>query len=91
MASGQRKPSKSAGTAGRKKQKTTNRPAGRAERIGRLLSALESRIDAGEDLKVSVADYIRLLQLQKEYEQDAPKHIEVTWVESVMETDATDA
>ncbi|MDX2181799.1 MAG: hypothetical protein SFV18_19555 [Bryobacteraceae bacterium] len=40
-----------------------------------------TKAGAGE-LKVSVADFIRLLQLYREVEADEPKEIVVRWVES---------
>jgi len=33
-----------------------------------------------EDVKVSLADYIRLVQLEKELDDDEPREIKVTWV-----------
>ncbi|HSP68869.1 MAG TPA: hypothetical protein VLN48_14175 [Bryobacteraceae bacterium] len=35
----------------------------------------------GEDVKATLADYIRLVQLQQELEEEEPKDITVTWVE----------
>ena len=35
----------------------------------------------GEDVKASLGDYIRLMQLHKELDEDAPREIKVTWVE----------
>jgi hypothetical protein len=42
----------------------------------------------GEVSKVTLGDYIRLMQLQKELEEDEPREIKVTWVdsESINET-----
>jgi hypothetical protein len=55
----------------------------RAGKIAELLSVLEQKID--KDVKFSVADYIRLLQAQQEYDQDTPRDIEVTWVDSLRQ------
>ena len=33
------------------------------------------------DFKVSIGDFVRLLQLRKELEQELPREITVTWVE----------
>jgi hypothetical protein len=41
---------------------------------------VEARLEKG-DVKATVADYIRLVQLQKELEEDEPAEIKVTWVE----------
>lgn len=46
------------------------------ERLGARLTEQE-----GKDARVSVSDYIRLLQLQKEIEADEPKEIHVRWVD----------
>ena len=35
----------------------------------------------GENVKATVAEYIRLVQLQQELEQDEPRDIEVRWVD----------
>ena len=36
---------------------------------------------AKDEAKATVGDYIRLVQLQKELEEDAPRDIEVRWVD----------
>jgi hypothetical protein len=36
---------------------------------------------SGEDLKATLGDYIRLVQLQKELEDEDFEEIRVTWVE----------
>ena len=35
----------------------------------------------GKDVKPTVAEYIRLVQLQKELDEDEPRDIEVRWVD----------
>lgn len=52
----------------------------RAQAVKELLAEVEKKM-AGEGIKASVADYIRLVQLQKELDEDEPKEIKVTWVE----------
>jgi hypothetical protein len=49
-------------------------------KIDDLLKKVEARLEKG-DVKATVADYIRLVQLQKEMEEDEPTEIRVTWVE----------
>ena len=53
------------------------------ERIKKLvrnaMKGLETRL-GGED-KPSIGDYLKVMQLQKEIEEDGPKEIKVTWVE----------
>jgi hypothetical protein len=38
-------------------------------------------------MKASLADYIRLVQLEKELEADEPREIKVTWVDRKKESD----
>ena len=48
---------------------------------------MEERLEAG-DVKATVADYIRLVQLQKELEEDEPTEIKVTWVDPETKSDS---
>jgi hypothetical protein len=41
---------------------------------------VERKIGKG-DVKATLGDYIRLVQLQKELEEDEPKEIEVRWID----------
>lgn len=50
------------------------------EVVGELLKKVEQTLKEG-DVKATLAEYIRLVQLQKELEEDEPKEITVTWVE----------
>jgi len=52
------------------------------ERIQKLLDDIEDRLQA-ESAKTSIADYIRLLQLERELEEEdeAPRELRVTWVD----------
>jgi len=48
-----------------------------------LLTAIqgfEERLKAA-DFKLTMADYIKLLQLETEMEQEGPKEIKVTWID----------
>ena len=45
----------------------------------KLLKNVERKL-GGEDVKATLGDYIRLMQLQKELEEE-PTDITVTWVE----------
>jgi hypothetical protein len=49
-----------------------------------MLGKIEDKLT--NDFKFTVGDYIRLLQLYEELEDDAPKNIEVTWTD-VLEPD----
>lgn len=55
------------------------------EVIDTLLKRMEEKMSA-PDVKVTLADYIRLLQLKKELEEDEPKEIRVTWVDRDSES-----
>jgi len=51
----------------------------RKERIAQLLENIEEQLDIGE-MRITLADFIRLTQLERELEQeDEPKEIVVTW------------
>ena len=51
------------------------------DKILKLLEKLETRLH-GEELKPSLGDFIRLVQLEKELaDEEAPREIKVTWVE----------
>lgn len=64
-------------TAGRKPRRTKNK----AKLIGGVIARMEAKLKS-EDVKPSVGDLIRLLQLEKELEEEEqPKEIEVSWVE----------
>ena len=64
-----------------KSKKNVERP-GTRERIHKLLTEIENRFEE-ESGKASVGDYIRLLQLERELEeQEGPREIRVTWVET---------
>jgi len=51
----------------------------RKKRIAELLEKIEAQLDVGE-MKITLADFIRLTQLERELEQeDQPREIIVTW------------
>lgn len=51
-----------------------------SSRISTILLRVEEALSGGE-IRASVSDYIRLLQMQRECEQQEPKNVEVQWVE----------
>jgi hypothetical protein len=51
-----------------------------AKVVEELLTQVEKRLGDGE-IKATLGDYIRLVQLRKELDEDEPKNIEVRWVE----------
>ena len=52
----------------------------RSKVVGELLAKVEQKLGKA-DVKATLGDYIRLLQLQRELEQEEPKEIKVTWVD----------
>jgi hypothetical protein len=54
-----------------------------AELLGTAVTKLRARFDA-DDFKPSVADYLKLMELEEELKQssDTVKEIKVTWVEA---------
>jgi hypothetical protein len=55
--------------------------------VDQLLKKVEQKLskDTG---KASLGDYIRLVQLQKELDDDEPAEIQVTWVEPEKKSDS---
>ncbi len=72
-------------TAKRPPMKSDTR-ATMAKRITDVIAQVEKQLSKSE-FKATIADYIRLLQIQKEYEKETPRDIEVTWVESQNENE----
>jgi hypothetical protein len=64
---------------GGKRQTPTGAKA-RAAAMKKILLAVEKKM-TGKELKATLADYIRLVQLQKEMTPEMPSEITVTWVE----------
>lgn len=50
-------------------------------RIGALLDRFEQQSQS-DKFRMSVADYIRLLQIEKELDDKQPRDVKVTWVET---------
>jgi hypothetical protein len=62
----------------------TKPPAGgeasRAQTVKKMLAQVEEKMTM-EPIKATLGDYIRLVQLHKELDEEEPKEIRVTWVE----------
>ena len=54
--------------------------ASRAQTVKHLLAKVEQKITE-EPIKATLAEYIRLVQLHQELDEEEPKEIRVTWVE----------
>ncbi len=57
-------------------------PHGKKTVVQQILERVEKRL-AKDDVKVTLGDYIRLVQLEKELEENEPREIKVTWIEPV--------
>jgi len=58
--------------------------------IYELVEKLGEQLKEGKETKVSVGDYIRLLQVQKEIEEQEPREIQVTWIEPSTQNPASE-
>jgi hypothetical protein len=77
------KQQKTTATAAKRRPTATPKPAGSGERtktVTKILKRVETKLSKG-DVKATLADYIRLVQLQKELDDEAPSEIKVGWVE----------
>ena len=78
--------SRAKGNSGGKRQakvtkpKTKPKASSHAELVEKAILAFGQKV---ETKNVTVGDFIRLLQLQKEINGDDPKEIKVTWVDTV--------
>jgi len=57
----------------------------RADLIERAIESIEQKLGKA-DVKATFADFIRLLQLQKEFQTDEPREIKVTWIDPNQES-----
>ncbi|MBM3745328.1 MAG: hypothetical protein FJW34_05985 [Acidobacteria bacterium] len=55
--------------------------------VEEMIQKMKEKLTSGE-MKPSVGDLIRLLQLEKELEEEQPREIRVSWVEPCEEGDA---
>jgi len=55
------------------------RAAGNARLVKKAIKVFEKKLD---EKNVTVGEFVRLLELQKEIDADEPGEIKVTWVES---------
>ena len=53
---------------------------GQAQAVKCMLTKIEEKM-TGNQMKATLGDYIRLVQLHKELDDESPKEIRVTWVE----------
>lgn len=70
--------------------KTDERPLTKAELVGSVIKNIEEKLKRNE-LKPTVGDFIRLVQLKKELDEEQPREIEVSWVEPAQESEKENA
>ena len=58
----------------------TVRAGGQAQAVKHMLTRIETKMK-GDQMKATLGDYIRLVQLHKELDDESPTEIKVTWVE----------
>lgn len=61
-------------------QEKPRRGSKRADLVERAIESIEQKLGSS-DVKATFADFIRLLQLQKELQTDEPREIKVTWID----------
>jgi SAM-dependent MidA family methyltransferase len=69
---------------GREETERKQKKKTQAAVVQKLLKNVEKKL-GGEDVKATLGDYIRLVQLQQELEDEEPRDITVTWVEPKSE------
>ena len=51
--------------------------------LEKMLNAIEKKIEQ-EDLKPTIGDYLKLMQMEQEVEQETAKEIKITWVDPTL-------
>jgi hypothetical protein len=67
--------------AANRKAAGTRTPRTQRGKLTALLKKFEEQL-TNQDLRISVAEYIRLLQMKRELEGEKPRDVKVTWVET---------
>ena len=65
---------------GREQTEREQKKKTQAAVVQKLLKNVEKKL-GGEDVKATLGDYIRLVQLQQDLEEEEPKDVKVTWVD----------
>lgn len=88
--------SKAGGKVGNRGAKAKGRGPGKkdaaeSERIQKLvdeaIEGIEKRL-SDEKAPPTIGDYLKVMQLQKEIEEESPKEIKVTWVDPASATES---
>jgi hypothetical protein len=72
-----------------KKTEISRRSKKEARVVQKVIESIEEKIEAKE-IKATLGDFIRLLQLRKELEEEQPREIEVTWVDPCEDAPASE-
>jgi hypothetical protein len=58
-----------------------------SELLSKAIAAFETRIKE-KDFKPTIAEYLKLVQMEQELEQDEAKEIKVTWIDPLAKSDS---
>lgn len=73
------------GGGGERASKRRRRKVDKAALVEQAIQSLEKRLK-NDELKATVGDLIRLVQLERELEEEQPKEIKVRWIEPAEES-----
>lgn len=82
--------------AGLKDGNQSEEQKGKGDHERRLASAIDDAIEnirgklTTDDLRASISDLVRLIQLRKELSDEAPKQVTVRWIEEWKNSPAND-
>jgi hypothetical protein len=68
---------------------SSDRQASVADAIDKAIDSIRAKLTTDE-LRASISDLVRLIQLRKEMSDDAPKHVTVRWVEEWNQSTSTE-
>lgn len=71
------------------KRSAEKRADDRSDLVEKVIQSVEANLRSHK-VKATLADFIRLLHLQKELQLDRPREIKITWVETAEEESASE-
>jgi hypothetical protein len=78
------------GPSSKRKKTNLKTKSKRKSPVASLIEKFARQLE-GDDVKLSVSDYIRLLQFEREFtDSDSPKEVKVTWIDSQTDRPATE-
>jgi hypothetical protein len=86
--SGSKKGTKAREAAAGRAAEKKRRGRKKADLVSKFIERIEEKLESGE-MKPTVGDFIRLLQLEKELTEEQPREIKVSWVEPVEQEDGS--